>query len=747
MKKINKSLLPLAITSVCLNSYAQETTNNVTMLEPVTVTARGFSENILNTPFVVNTITSDTIKNENLTDAQDVIRGLPSSSIHNGGNVAYSFLSMRGTGSLSITSLDDNSVDFRVDGISNGKTGLARNLIDIEKIEVAKGPQGTLLGSKAEAGIYIIKTNDPEDEFDANIGLGIGNLQQKSAEAVLNLPLSNNFSVRVAGMTQQKDNYLIKNEDNHPLNKKKKQGIQAKIGWHDDSYKHNVVLGLYHDKQTNNIPLLQTDFSSYKVDTFKLPHDSENTAKGLTLKLESDLDFANFISNTGYHKYTGHILRPAVPPEVRGIHYGPIPQPIWPVLDNLISKPENNRQRLEDEYSQISQEFRLVSKPEDEIKWVAGLYLEKKKRTMHNDGKLDFANLSSLSLPGPFAPFKPMIIGAINAGLINTAGNGDFYKTSKTSTQAIFGEVTYPATQKLDIIAGARVTHTKLKHSESWQGNSNNVMYGAAKKFEKTYSKTALTGRLGLSYTLQPNWRIYALQSRGYQFGVFDDYNTNLVYGNAIEPYKSTVTNASEIGTKYVSDDSSLQLSVAIFQNKMKNARVKIGGLPPLYDTKSGNVDAYSRGLEINAKWQATDNFQLYGDIAFTKTKVTRVPQKVELLNISKVGNEMPQVPKVSSSIGIKYQDDTSFLTKGKWFADINYRYVGSRYGQANNVQKLASYGLINASVGVMNEHHSLMLWGKNLNNKKYLNIGVQPTNVGTLAQGRSFGLKYNYQF
>lgn len=740
MKHPQKSLLTLFCATLCSNLYAQEhdQTRNHSHQTPhylVTVSARGVAEDWLDTPFVVDTIYADKVENAHLKNAEDILRSEPSGSIHNGGNVAYSSLWMRGTGSLSITNLDDNSVDFRVDGISNGKTGLVRNLIDIEQVEIAKGPQGTLLGSDAEAGSISIKTVDPEDAFDARLGLAVGNLHQKGFNAMLNVPLNQNIAFRIAGMSAAQDNYLIKKEDQKPLNTQKNQGIQAKLGWHDDAKQNEVVLGVYHDAQTNHVPLLQKDFSHYRVASFDLPHASENTADGVTLNIKSDVHFAQLSSVTAYHKYKGEIARPYLPPEMLPLQYQmlKIPAAMQPTLNGIFARNINNRQRLHDDYKQLSQELRLASHDDSQIKWVTGVYFENKKRHFHNDAKLSLNELPNAN------PIKKI--------LTTTAGNGDLHKNSNSSAQALFGEITYPVFNQLALIAGARLSHEKLTHDVRWIGNSNNALATTIKTDSQTLSDTTLTGRVGLNYQLTPNWRLYGLQSRGHKMGGFGDYETNVVYGQPLAPYQATVINASEIGSKFQSDDARFKMGMAIYQNTMKNDHISLGGLPPVYKTESANVDSRSRGLEMNVDWQTTEQFKLYADATLLNTKITHVPQAVVARKIAKEGNQMPQVPKVSASIGIERRGRVAFLPQGEWFSDVNYRYVGSRYAQADNVQNLDAYHLLNAKIGVNNDHHALSIWGQNLTDKKYLYIGVQPGNVGTLAPGRTFGMGYAYYF
>lgn len=747
-------IIPFIGLFFCISATANvtdETTTDedmpITYFDPIVVTARGFEEDRLETPFVVTSVDGLDIEDAHYIQVKDVIRNQPSMDVHDGGNAAYSMLWMRGTGSLSMTSLDDNSVDIRVDGVSNGKTGLARNLFDINKVEVAKGPQGTLLGSSAEAGSIIVETNNPEDYFSAKVGVGIGNRSQKLAEAVLNVPLTDNVALRVAGMTQQEDNYFKKLEDGTPLNEKKSDGVQVKLRWQDDAANNKVILSGYHDEQTNNVPVIQNDFSTYKIATFGLPHDSESKSEGITLAIDSDLDFARLQSQTGYHSYFGDIYRPLLPPEMLGLQYDllGIPAEYRPSLDAVFADEDNNKQYLVDDITQWTQELKLVSNPDGDSnnkpKWVAGIYLAKKNRDWSNDSRVSLANM-------PAGPIKDY--------LTTTASNGISEKSFDSTTQAVFGEITYPTTSNLDVIAGIRVANERLKHRTMWEGNDNNALATGIKTDDKTLDETATTGRLGLSYAITPGWRVYALQSRGHKFGGFADYETNVVYGNPLSFYKPTKIDASEIGTKYRSEDGRLNLGMALYQNNMHDDHISVIGAPPQYLSQTANVNSRSRGVELSADWQVTDNWRINSELAYTDAEVTDAsnvpnPQIPGQLKLTEDGNKMPQVPEFSGSIGAQYNNDLPFaiplFNQAQWFAGVNYRYVGKRFAQSYNVMELDSYGLLDANIGIRNDNHELNIWGKNLTNEEYLYIGVQPGNLGTLAPDRSYGIKYSYYY
>ena len=740
---IKRSLLSMSIASICMAANAQENNDflNKTQLQPITVTARGITEDNLSTPFSVNIINGLETKERQLLDVKDMLRTQPSVDMQLAGNAAFSILTIRGVGGLYVTNLDDNAINFKVDGISNGKIALNRNLIDIDTIEIAKGPQGTISGTRSEAGSITVKTNDPVDYLEGNVTVGAGNKSQKNVQGVLNLPLTNNFALRIAGMSDSRDADLRKNENGKPINTKKKEGIQAKLGWHDDNNKHKVVLNIYHDKQTNNVPLYYKESEPFHITTFNLPNSAKDITKGIGLNVKSDLGFADFTSQTSFQKYEGTIHRPRFYTFFLEDMYKrfKIPQNQFAELNQKLSEPKNNRRFEEYSSKDFSQEFKLSSKPNDKMQWVTGVFLSHKKQNIKQDYRISLADFPNTP---EIQSFKNRLLGKID--------NADFSKETTIDQQAIFGEVTYPLTEKLNLITGLRFTHEKQKQDEIWIPNANNtnpLAKGGVKTGSNRISDNAFTGRLGLNYAIMPELHVYALQSHDHKFGGFDMYDTSMVNKGKPFAYEPTSINTSEIGAKYQSNDGKLMLGLALFQTKMKDDRIRLY-TPAGYSAAS--VDTRSRGIELNGDWQANDNLKLYAALDILNTKVTSAPEKAK--RVTQEGNEKPQVPKFSSTVGLVYHDELSVIPNGYWFTDINYRYVGTRYSQADNKQKLDAYHLVNLNIGLGNDQHELVLWGKNIANKKYLQSGMGYNFAGIEGLGvygpeRTFGIKYSYKF
>jgi len=327
-----------------------------------------------------------------MVDVEDALRTLPNVDIHDGGNVGNSFLWIRGSGALTHTSLDDGSVDVRVDGVSNGLLGIARPLLDIEQVEVAKGPQGTLYGQSAESGVVTVKTWDPQPDFETKVGLGVGSHRQRSVEGMLNAPLGDRWSLRLAAMREQQDDYIKQRENGDPLNRKTREAVSAKLRWRDGG-RNDAVLHLYYDAADNFMPLvLSLDEDSPKVSTGGLLHRSTRENRGASLRLTHDFDAAQLQSTTAFHHHEGQVARPLRPLDLLPVLYDAqgIPAMARPMLNAYFAQDRNNRQVQSDDIDQFSQEFRLVSPKNSKVDWVVGAWLSRRDRDFDFDSLRGF---------------------------------------------------------------------------------------------------------------------------------------------------------------------------------------------------------------------------------------------------------------------------------------------------------------------------------------------------------------------
>lgn len=691
---------------------------------------RGIEEPWLNTPFMVDLIRGKNITERKPGSVEDVLRTLPGVNIHHGGDVGTAFIWVRGTGSLTHTSLDDNSVDISIDGVSNGLLGLGRNLLDVEQIALSKGPQDTLYGQAAQAGVVTVKTRNPQPDFQAKVGAGMGSDRQRNVDTMLNIPLNENWSFRVAAMAEQRDDYIKKRENGSPLNQKTREAIQAKLRWNDEK-NNDIILQLYHDSSKNFMGMVLKLDQDPKVTTGGLPHHTWRENHGVTLNIRHDLDFARFQSNSGWLHHEGKVTKPNSPLDHLSATWNVlnIPVSLRPALDAWFTEDRNNRLVQSDNINQFSQEFRLISPPHSKVNWVTGLYFSSRDRDFILDSMRDLYTLNGTVLAG------------------NDVFNALLRRNYNIDTQALFGEITYPLPYRFSLTGGARITNEKLRYHVSWRPNANNpVVVTGAKYNQQTWYDTYLTGRIALRFDLTPRWRLYALQSKGHKSAGFADYSTNIAWGEKDKPYRASRVLATEIGSKFTSEDNRLQLGLAVYQNRVSDDHItvyKYSGIVPFFDTLS--VDSRATGIEVNNQWQF-NHLTLRGAFAWTDARVTAVPAVSQAM--TNKGNRMPQVPYISGSLEANYVNllPSGLLSNADWFTNISLRYVGDRFAEPNNVQRLDRYILLDVSLGIDSHFGQMKLYGKNLTGEKWAYFGVAG-NQGLLAPGRTWGVSYYYEF
>lgn len=727
------ALLALA---VCRAVAAQENTSQETVvLDPIVVRVRGIDESAVAVPLSVQHMDEDTIARRRLATTEDSLRHNAGVEITSGGDPNNSFLWVRGTGSLANASLDDNSVGIHFDGASQGISGISRNLFDMRSIEIGKGPQGTLYGHNAEVGIIKLESHDPEDTFSADIDAGIGTNHLRELKTAVNLPLGDTLSARVAAMGQWRDHYVQNSETGKPLLKQDNTGIRGKLLW-QPLENTSAMLTLYHDRRDNSPPLMLFTPEEHppRFTAGPMDYSARRESKGVHLDISHTFPAFRFDANSRFTRQSGYTPLAAnaldnLPNLYRMMQ---VPPAMQDAINAFYRAPGNNMNRQQDDIRQFEQELRLTALPEAPVQWVAGAYFQERTRHFHYDGRRNL-----LPLPAPLPP--------LNAD----AFNADMKRRFRHSEQAVYGEITYPATDSLKLIGGLRLTRQTLRYQADWQPNPANPLGAIGAQHDaQTLKDTHLSGRIGLDYALSPDWHLYGMYSRGHKSAGFSDYSTNMAYGGRDTPYTAGRIDAFEIGSK--GEHGPFRWHAALFHNRVKNDKIHVA-LYPSFLTQSFNVDTQSRGIELGGSYRPDDHWTIDARANWTDAKVTRIPEITQ--SITKTGNRIPQVPRLAANLGIEYRAPLalSFMDNAELFARTDISHTGKRKSQPDNRLTLPSHTLVDATIGIENGKGSLYLWGKNLTDRRYMRYAYLPetftTYTGYPGEGRTFGLGFRYRF
>ena len=199
------------------NSFAQEA-ENVSGIEEIIVTARQQAESLQDVPVTVSVMSEVDLDRYNISNLVDAAKMVPNFRINAGGSGNGSNIYLRGIGSSSISAAFDQSVAINIDGVVVNRGRFIHNAyLDMAQIEVLKGPQSLYFGKSATAGVISIKTNDPTDEFEAELGVGFESEYETTfLEGVISGPIGENLLARLAFGTSETDelrqNYSFAND-------------------------------------------------------------------------------------------------------------------------------------------------------------------------------------------------------------------------------------------------------------------------------------------------------------------------------------------------------------------------------------------------------------------------------------------------------------------------------------------------------------------------------------------------------
>ena len=243
----------VASMAVAIPANAQESEEPRAGLNQIVVTARKTEENVQTTPVAVTAIGSEALKTQQITDLTDLQRSGPGFLVRTGlpGLGTYSFVAIRGQGNFQGNLSNDPSVGIYLDGvyIPRPMKGIA-NMRDLDRVEVLRGPQGTLFGRNTTGGALQIVSNDPVNAFEARINGEIGNFDHRNVGAVVNVPLNDDLAARIVYNYSEADGYGYNAALDRDMQSNRTHLIRGKLKYEGDGF--DVTIGGDYTKYDDN---------------------------------------------------------------------------------------------------------------------------------------------------------------------------------------------------------------------------------------------------------------------------------------------------------------------------------------------------------------------------------------------------------------------------------------------------------------------------------------------------------------
>lgn len=798
------SLLTLAVSSALSgvllsgNATAQEQIiENNKSLEVIEVTATRRSGSIQAAPLNITALDADVMKDQNISELADVARWVPGLTITDQGGRSGSPIIVRGLNTNSSgPSSDGGTVATYINEIP---VSVDMRLVDVERVEVLIGPQGTLYGAGTLGGAIRYMLKEPELDFISGEVFGDVFQTQESdsiggeAGFIFNLPLIKDklavrtslniyedpgfidyaYTVREPGVSITDPDWTNLDAVNSNLkNVKDANGETTTTGRISLRYKANEsfegTLNYFYQKQdtegrsiVHHNSLNENNGLNDRIGKYESAYRFEEPRKKedqlLSLELKADLGFAELVSATGISHFEADGQRDQTDLLIR-LDYGYEEFPSFSAFTREL-----------DEVDTFTQELRLVSQSDSDLSWIVGGFYN----------KTDTDASSREFTPG----FDQFAVDNFGGAQLRPDSLEYLEITgSKVTESALFGEVGYQVTDKLDITIGARFYEYDVKSKAAFDFPLANTLYeGAAPdaisvNFEE--NEAGDNGNLfkfNAKYQFTDSVMAYATISEGFRIGgsnglvpcptpLPEDQQTGC--GTPDEMlYDADTTTNYELGFKSTWMRSQLHFNAALFNVDWDNAQIAgattVGQLPYLSNAGSANA----KGIEIATRAILSDSFTAYATYAYTKAELTS--DAPYLFNADGSdgavdGDRLPGSPEHQFSMGINYQTD---VLNDKTL-DINYGLTAqsdviSKVGLRDNGEALPGYSLSNISAKLTADAWSTTLYVDNLFNK-YAVTSVRRSDADiTTANGADIqrnygyfinrpltvGIKFNYQF
>ena len=641
----------------------------VTELDPVIITGLKRVDQAEELP-VSATVIDGTSLAVTATDPDAALtRAAPNAYFGGFGQPGTGFVSIRGIGPLGqpANSLD-NSIGFSTNGAATSAFGFPPSLLDIERIEVLRGPQGTLFGRNALGGVINVVTRPADGEREFSLTGEVGEDNYVLGEATAGGWISEGrLAARGAARFQKRDgdvpNVIIGGDEGDT-------DISAARGTlrftPTDTFSVNIVTGYDEDERRNNYNML-LETPNFPVSGSDIIPRSDRKRFETTLEIEKKFDAFSFTSTTNYQDINLKTRVDVADSLLFDAAFGFVP----PLGADLSDADDNDKI--------FSQELRLNSREDAPVSWVAGLYLFNSDYDSFRDQDSSFSPYSS--------------------GLFNTKID--------SQTVSAFGDVEFPVTRKLRVSGGMRLSHDRQDLSIDYTGKG---FPGTVAAFSQRsdVSDTYLTGRAALSYHWSDTHMTYASISHGYASGGFERFTLNAAVGEFTEPFAPSRGWTYEIGSKRTLQDGNSFVNLSAFYNDVRDGQLVAANFdvtPVVFQFVNQDYESY--GVEAEGRLHFGPSFQVYGGIGLTRAEIKNVPSGATP-GIAD-GNRVPNSPNVTAS----FEADYRFW--GNFFAKAQYQYVGSRAEDAQNSGFLSSYSIFNGRIGWENESLSAYVFANNL--------------------------------
>lgn len=694
----------------------------------VTVTARRTEENLQQVPAAVSAFSERSLDRIQAQDPTGLAGAVPNLNIVQGrGSSNATNIFIRGIGQPDALQTFDPAVGVYVDGVYYSRIrGTQFDLLDLQRVEVLRGPQGTLYGKNTIGGALSFVTRRPGDEFRGELTATYGTYNQFEVRGIVSGPLTEGVAASLAVLHAQRDGYVEDSVLNRDYNDRNTEAVRAAIAFTPSS---RVRIDLTADYSQDRASL-----------TVGQPQNS------LTYLIGGGTALTLPTNPTDYD-FTGRTT-PSLPNSTRLDHWGVSANAAFDLSDNLTLRSITAyRELTTDDYvdidatqleigdvfvgvdqNQLSQELQLTY-TSDRLTGVAGIYYLREHITSHQEAYAD-------DLIGPLLG-NPTFLRTIDDDLV-------------TTSFAAYANFSFAITPELRLSAGARYTAEDKDYFRTTSTFSSSPLLTSVAPFVFDVSDDwdNFSPMISLDYRFSPDFMIYGRVARGFKSGGFNGRANSVAERTQYEP--ETVT-SYEVGFRSTIANQ-LRFNVTAFYNDYRNfqARVAGTGLDPVTGLPSPTLSVINAGrlnisgVELEAAWTPVPGLLIDAQVGYLNAEYDEFADtRFTATGNSRAFQEPAFAPHWTLRLGAQYEvnlEGRGFLTIG---AQGRYR---SRHALAVDNTAINSrtqieglfedgYGLVDARMVYESptRRWNIGVYGNNLLDEVYKTDGQEFSSIGSI--------------
>lgn len=686
-----------------------------TQLDAVMVSAQKREESLQKIPFSISSISSRQVQEFRLWDIKEITAIVPNLySADPGDN--RNVTSIRG---ITTTSYDP-AVATYIDGVNqfNLDTYIAQ-LVDVERIEILRGPQGTLYGRNAMGGVINIITRQPTNQLRSNAELSIGNYGQHRFAYGIRFPvLKDKLFAGFAGVYEGRKGFYTNQFNNKSFDRQRGATGNYYLKYVPNS-KWNITFNAKHywNRNRGTFPLVMNPDTALKY-PFQLNQDA--VTKLIDDVFNTSLSINHFGSGFQFTSQTAYQTN-------HRYYENPIdadfsPADAFTIINNY--GKDWNRVKV------LTQEFKFSSpaSSSSSLSWTAGTYwfLQNNpvKQAIHIGNDTAYLNV----------PDK-------NFSQINTSRGRNY-------GAALFGQATYTLAKNLDFIAGLRYDYEKKKLSvlgEYQKDPDPTPVFETQPDTTATTSFSAFSPKLGLAFRATENSNVYITYTRGYRTGGLTQLSSDPSQP-PLYPYEPEYSNNIEAGIKSNLLSDRLYLAVAAFFTRVKDAQVPTLILPDAITVTRNAGKLTSKGIEVEVSATPFKGFEVNYNAGLTDAeyKTLKLSQYGSAVDLA--GKKQLFTPDITSMLALQYGYETGGKQNLRPVARLEWMYLGKQYFDLANTISQSPYHLLNARLGVATNNFEVMFWGRNLADQRYISYAYD-FGAAHLGNPRTYGVTLTARF